>query len=119
MKNAKAVGKKSYSKPTVTKLTQEQAKKFIVDRTDCGDQEATKVLESLMAGYENLSAKQTEDLTEELAVLAKLQLEALQTAAYINMSKAEAAQYDKRAVRIGEICGRLGKSSQTPKTSQS
>ena len=108
MKNAKAVGKKSYSKPTVRKLAQEQAKKFIVDRTGCSDQEATKIMESLMARDENLSADQAKELADEMTALAKQQSEALQNAAYIKMSKKEAQQYDKRAIRISELCGLLG-----------
>jgi polyhydroxyalkanoate synthesis regulator phasin len=92
----------------VTKLTQEQAKKFVVDRTDCGEQEATKVMESLMVGDENLSANQAKELADELTALAKQQSEALQNAAYIKMSEKEAQQYDKRAVRISELCGLLG-----------
>jgi len=108
MKNAKAVGKKSYSKPTVRKLTQEQAKKLIVDRTNCSDHEATKIMESLMAGDENLSANQAKALADELRALAQRQSEALQNAAYMKMSAKEAQQYDKRAIRISELCGLLG-----------
>jgi hypothetical protein len=36
-----------YSKPTVTKLTREQAKKVVVDRTGCDDQDAEDLLESM------------------------------------------------------------------------
>jgi hypothetical protein len=39
--------KKRYSPPTVTKHTLEQAKQFVVDRTNCTDQEAVDLLESL------------------------------------------------------------------------
>ncbi len=109
MKNAKAVGKKSYSKPTARKLTQEQAKKLIVDRTGCSDPEATKVMDSLMAGDEDLSANQAKELADELTALGKQQSEALQNAAYLKMSEKEAKQYDRRAVRVSEICGLLGK----------
>jgi hypothetical protein len=39
--------KKPYAAPTVTRLTQEQARKLLVNRTGCSDLEATEVLESL------------------------------------------------------------------------
>jgi hypothetical protein len=58
---------------------------------------------------DKLSAEQAKKLAEEMAALSKLQFEALQTAAYMKMSKQEAAQYDQRRLRIGEICGLLGK----------
>jgi hypothetical protein len=39
--------KKSYSPPTVTKLTPEQARQFVKGRTNCSDQEAADFLESM------------------------------------------------------------------------
>jgi hypothetical protein len=39
--------KKPYSHPTVTKMTPEQARKFVADRAKCGDQEAAHFLSSL------------------------------------------------------------------------
>lgn len=36
-----------YSPPTVTKLTQEQAKQFVASNANCSDQKATELLESL------------------------------------------------------------------------
>jgi hypothetical protein len=57
---------------------------------------------------ENLSANQAKELADELTALAKQQSEALQTAAYLKMSEKQAQQYDKRAVRISELCGLLG-----------
>jgi hypothetical protein len=39
--------KKPYCPPAVTKLTREQAKQFVADRTNCSDQEAADFLESL------------------------------------------------------------------------
>jgi hypothetical protein len=49
-KEGKAVGskkKRSYTKPTATKLTQEQAKRFVVECTGCSNPEAEEVLQSL------------------------------------------------------------------------
>jgi hypothetical protein len=42
-----------------------------------------------------------------MAELAKQQSDDLQTAVYMRMSPDRAAQYDKRAKRIGEICSVL------------
>jgi len=39
--------KRPYSAPTVRKLTLEQAKRFVAERTKCSDAEATELLESL------------------------------------------------------------------------
>ncbi len=39
--------KRLYVPPTITKLPLEKAKRFVVERTDCSDQAATKLLESL------------------------------------------------------------------------
>lgn len=39
--------KKTYSRPTLKKLTLEQAKQFLMDRTNCGDQEAEDAVERL------------------------------------------------------------------------
>jgi hypothetical protein len=58
---------------------------------------------------DKLSAEQAKELAEELAMLSRLQSEALQTAAYAKMSQQEASQYDHRRMRIGEICGVLAK----------
>jgi hypothetical protein len=55
------------------------------------------------------SAEHARELAKELAALSKLQSEALQTAAYTKMSPEQASQYDHRRLRIGEICGLLGK----------
>jgi hypothetical protein len=58
---------------------------------------------------DKLSAEQAKELAQEMATLSKQQFEALQTAAYMRMSQDEAAQYDRRRLRIGEICGLLSK----------
>jgi hypothetical protein len=58
---------------------------------------------------DKISAAQAKELADEMAALSKLQSEALQTAAYVRMSEREAAEYDHRRLRIGEICGLLGK----------
>lgn len=52
--------KKPYSTPTVTKLTPEQAKQFVVERTNCSDQEAADVLESLRREQQQNEEKQNE-----------------------------------------------------------
>ncbi len=39
--------KKPYSPPTITKMTPEQARQYVVDRTNCSEQEAADFLESL------------------------------------------------------------------------
>jgi hypothetical protein len=39
--------KEPYSRPTVTKLTPEQARRFVADRANCGDQVAAHFLRSL------------------------------------------------------------------------
>lgn len=48
-------------------------------------------------------------LAEELSRLSQQQYEALQRASYFRMSHEAAAEYDKRRLRIGELCGRLAK----------
>jgi hypothetical protein len=50
-----------------------------------------------------LTAAEAKALTDELAVLSRKQSEALETAAYAKMSKAEAAAYDKRHERIKKL----------------
>jgi hypothetical protein len=39
--------KKPYSAPSLTKLTPEQAKKLVADRTNCSEEEAADFLKSL------------------------------------------------------------------------
>ena len=39
--------KKPYSSPTLTKLSTDQAKQFVASNTNCSDQEAADLLESL------------------------------------------------------------------------
>ena len=39
--------KKPYLPPTLTKLTPEQARQFVIDHASCSDQEALDLLESL------------------------------------------------------------------------
>jgi hypothetical protein len=55
-----------------------------------------------------LEDKATE-LSGELSILSRQQYEALQDASYLNMSEREAEEYDKRRLRIGEICAFLVK----------
>jgi hypothetical protein len=52
--------KKPYSPPAVTKLTLEQAKQFVADRTNCSDQEAADILESLRREQQRNQEKQSE-----------------------------------------------------------
>jgi hypothetical protein len=42
---SKAPKKKPYSRPTVTKLIPEQAKKLVADRKNCSEEEAADLLE--------------------------------------------------------------------------
>jgi len=39
--------KKPYFPPTLKKMTSEQAKRFVIDHSNCSDQEAIELLESL------------------------------------------------------------------------
>ncbi|HMH13925.1 MAG TPA: hypothetical protein VK578_12530 [Edaphobacter sp.] len=48
-------------------------------------------------------------LSKEHAALAKQQYEALQKSSYVNMSQTEADEYNKRRIRIGELCEILSK----------
>jgi hypothetical protein len=45
--------KKPYSPPTLTKLTPEQAKKFVADRNNCSEEEAADFLNSLLRQQPN------------------------------------------------------------------
>ena len=45
--------KKSYSSPTVKKLTPEQAKKLIADRNNCSEEEAADSLNTLRQRNQN------------------------------------------------------------------
>ena len=56
-----------------------------------------------------LRPDEAEDLEQELALLSHLQLMSLQRAPYLRMSDVEADNYDKRRIRIGEICALLEK----------
>ena len=62
-----------------------------------------------MAVDNKLSAEQANKLSDELTALSKQQSEALLSSAYIRMSLEEAKEYDKRRIRIGEICELLAK----------
>ena len=55
-----------------------------------------------------LSADQAKQLADELSALSQQQSSALQTGAYISMSREEAKAYDLRRVRITKICALLG-----------
>ena len=48
-------------------------------------------------------------MEKELAVLTRLQYEALQRSSYLRMSQSEAEEYDKRRLTIGELCELLAK----------
>jgi hypothetical protein len=54
-------------------------------------------------------ASEIASLSAEHASLAKQQYESLQKSPYIRMSASEAAAYDERRLRIGEICDLLAK----------
>jgi hypothetical protein len=55
------------------------------------------------------SEAEIERLSAEHSSLAKKQYEALQKSPYVRMSASEAATYDERRLRIGEICDLLAK----------
>jgi hypothetical protein len=55
------------------------------------------------------SASEIASLSAEHASLARQQYLALQKSPYIRMSASEAAAYDERRLRIGEICDLLAK----------
>jgi hypothetical protein len=55
------------------------------------------------------TAEQVRGLADELAALSKQQSKALQASAYKRMSVEEASEYDRRRVRIAEICAVVGK----------
>jgi hypothetical protein len=57
----------------------------------------------------NLSKDQARSMEKELAVLTRLQYEALQRSSYLRMSQSEAEEYDKRRLTIGELCELLAK----------
>jgi hypothetical protein len=48
-------------------------------------------------------------LSTELSTLSRMQYEALLVSPYVKMSAQEAADYDRRRIRIGEICTLLAK----------
>ena len=51
--------KKTYSPPTLTKLTPEQARKLVADRKHCSEEEAA------IAFLKSLSRKPTNDATDQ------------------------------------------------------
>jgi hypothetical protein len=58
---------------------------------------------------ESTSVKELDEMSEELCVLYRLQYEALQKSSYLQMPQKEADVYDRRRVRIGELCDLLTK----------
>jgi len=62
-----------------------------------------------MENSDVVSAEQAKELTDELCALSKRQTEAVHTGTYIKMTDDELKQYDKRAMRISEICKLLGR----------
>jgi hypothetical protein len=58
----------------------------------------------------NLPPNLHKELADELAVLRKRQILALQTAAYIVMSTKEANEYEQRRARIQAISKQFGRS---------
>jgi hypothetical protein len=57
----------------------------------------------------HIDEEQAAILAKELSELSKEHSAALQLAAFVKMSSAEAAAFDKRRQRISEICTVLGK----------
>ena len=58
---------------------------------------------------EDLESEEAMRLSAELSLLSGQQYEALQKAPYHRMSDWERDAYDRRRVRIGELCTLLGK----------
>jgi hypothetical protein len=56
-----------------------------------------------------LRREEAEDLEQELALISHEQFMALQKCSYLRMSEQEAGEYDRRRIRIGEICALLEK----------
>ena len=54
------------------------------------------------------STTESESMSAELSVLCMLQYEALQKSPYLRMSEKEAEVYDRRRMRISDLCDRLG-----------
>jgi hypothetical protein len=50
------------------------------------------------------SRDEAKELSKELSVLSRQQYEALQKASYLNMPQEDADEYNRRRLRIGEIC---------------
>ena len=57
----------------------------------------------------NTLAKELDQISARLSVLHRLQYKALQKSSYIRMSKKEADEYDRRRMRIGQLCALLAK----------
>jgi hypothetical protein len=53
------------------------------------------------------STIESESMSAELGVLYMLQYEALQKSSYLRMSEKEAEVYDRRRIRIGDLCDKL------------
>lgn len=49
----------------------------------------------------------SEEMSAELGVLYRLQYESLQKSSYLHMLEKEAEVYDRRRLRIGELCEAL------------
>jgi hypothetical protein len=60
------------------------------------------------AVHMGLKTEQANELADELSLLSKEHANALENAAYIQMTEEVAAHYDLRAKRIKEICTLLG-----------
>lgn len=60
-----------------------------------------------MDSSDEVSHTQAKLLADELSTLSKQQSLALQGSSYGKMSKADAERYDRRRIRIGELCGLL------------
>lgn len=54
------------------------------------------------------STIESESMSAELSVLYMLQYEAVQKSSYLRMSEKEAEVYDRRRMRISDLCDRLG-----------
>ena len=62
-----------------------------------------------MKATEKPTRDDVHSLSSELAALTKQQYGSLQKSSYINMTQSDADAYNKRRLRIGELCELLAK----------
>jgi hypothetical protein len=66
-----------------------------------------------MSNIESQSNDEAVSLSEELSILTRQQYEALRKWSYVRMAQSLRDDYDRRRLRIGEICDLFRKSAQS------